>query len=195
MRVGLAGFGAAGQFMHFPLLRCAGVTITAIVSSRDAAAVACAAIGASLLATYEELVARTDVDVVVVATPSHLHYAHAKAALLHHKHVVVDKPFTDTPEEAEELIALAAAQGVVLTVFQNRRWDCDFLTLQRLLRDGSMGDPVLLQMRWDRYRPAVSSYWKEQPGAASGAFSSLGMVNYYIATPCEVRNPPTTCCR
>ena len=97
-RVGLAGFGFAGKRFHRPLVLAAGMTVTAVVTSNSEAALALLP-SAAVVPTVEDLAARNDVDVVVVATPSDLHYAHARVALLHKKHVVVDKPFAGKKQQ------------------------------------------------------------------------------------------------
>jgi predicted dehydrogenase len=111
---------------------------------------------------------------VVIATPNHLHAAQACSALEHGKHVVVDKPLTETLAEAQALAELAEGHGRLLSVFQNRRWDADFLTLQRLLAEGAVGRPVLLESRFDRDRPRPTDRWRERPSAGAGFWFDLG---------------------
>jgi predicted dehydrogenase len=120
------------------------------------------------------LVARADIDLVVVATPNAQHHPVAKAALEAGKHVVVDKPFTLDAAEARDLAALAGRQGRVLAVYQNRRYDADFLTLRDLLASGRIGRPVYFESHFDRFRPQVRERWREQAVPGAGLWVDLG---------------------
>jgi scyllo-inositol 2-dehydrogenase (NADP+) len=108
----------------------------------------------------------------VIATPNLTHFALAEAALRAGKHVVVDKPFTVTVAEADALIDLVRAQGKVLTVFHNRRWDGDFLTVREVI--GQLGEVMLAEMRWDRFRAGIKPGWREVPAEGAGLLSDLG---------------------
>ncbi len=99
----------------------------------------------------------------------------AEAALQAGKHVVVEKPFTNTAQEGEQLIALAKEKGCVLTVFQNRRWDSDFLTVQKVLAADVLGDVVEYEAHYDRFRNYIQpDTWKEEDGPGSGILYNLG---------------------
>jgi scyllo-inositol 2-dehydrogenase (NADP+) len=112
------------------------------------------------------------VELVVVSTPNRFHFSLARAALEAGKHVVVDKPFTVTLAEADALIALAVERGRMLTVFHNRRWDGDFLTVERLLP--RLGDIRLFEARWDRFRTAIKQGWRDVPAEGAGLLNDLG---------------------
>lgn len=162
IRVGLAGFGLGGSTFHAPLIRaCEGLELAAILTSRDVPL---------RVGTLDELIARS--DLVVVATPNATHYSYAKAALEMSRHVVVEKPFTATLEEAETLIALAEHQQRIVTVFQNRRWDSDFLTLTSVLPQ--LGTVQLFEAHWDRFRLGLRDSWKEEAGGGTGLLGDLG---------------------
>lgn len=112
-------------------------------------------------ASAEELLTDTELHVIIIATPPNTHYSLAREALRRGKHVVVEKPFVPTSAEAHELAYLAKEKGCVLTVYQNRRWDADFLTVQKLLAEGTLGRVVEFETHFDRLRlerPATS--WK-----------------------------------
>jgi predicted dehydrogenase len=113
-------------------------------------------------------------DLVVIATPNDSHAPLAEAALRAGKHVVVDKPFTLTLAEARRLAALAAELGRVLSVFQNRRWDSDFLGIRQAIAEGIVGEVVELRSEMSRHRPVVRNRWREQPGPGSGLWYDLG---------------------
>lgn len=110
----------------------------------------------------------------MIPTPNDTHFPLAKAALNAGKHVVVDKPFTVTLSQARELDALAKAKGLLLSVFHNRRWDSDFLTLKQLLSDGTLGEVRYLESHYDRFRLEVRQRWREMKGAGSGIWYDLG---------------------
>jgi len=173
LRVGLLGFGLAGRSFHAPLLRAAGMRLAAVVTSRSEA-VREAAADADVLASDAELLERNDIDVIVVATPNLLHAAQAEAALRAGKHVVVDKPLSVTAREATHLAQLARERSLMLAVFQNRRWDSDFLTLRKLIESGDLGELHTFRARWDRFRPAVVDRWKDRAGQGNGMLYDLG---------------------
>ena len=173
LRAGLIGFGLAGRYFHAPLLRAAGIPVAAVVTSR-ADAVREYLGDAAVVSSVDELIARSDIDLIAIASPSSLHALQAAAALRGGKHVVVDKPLSATAAEASDLAQLAAQCGRKLAVFQNRRWDSDFLTLRKLIDDGRLGDINSYHARWDRFRPEVVDRWRERDEPASGALYDLG---------------------
>ena len=161
IRVGLIGYGLAGAVFHEPLIRaCEGLELAAVLTSRE---------HPLRVETADELFDRS--DLVVVASPNDSHFMLANAALERGKHVVVDKPFTVTVDEADELIAVGRNVGRMLTVFHNRRWASDFLTVRKILP--RLGDPYLVEANWDRFRPEVRQRWREQPGAGTGLLADL----------------------
>ncbi len=174
LNVGLIGHGYAGQTFHAPLIRATPGLALAAVASSDPARVH-AMLGADVaVTTPQELIARDDIDLVVIAAPNDQHHPLALAALHAGRHVVVDKPFALDAAQAVELVAAAAARRRVLSVFHNRRWDSDFLTLQRLQREGRVGRPVELVAHFDRYRPQVRPRWREGAGPGAGLWLDLG---------------------
>jgi scyllo-inositol 2-dehydrogenase (NADP+) len=162
IRVGLAGYGLAGSAFHAPLIRaCERMQLSAVLTSRGAP---------ECVGTLDELLERC--DLVVVATPNTTHCEIASAALNAGKHVVVDKPVAVTVEEADALIRLAEREERVLSVFHNRRWDSDFLTVRKLLPQ--LGEIMLFEANWDRFRPAIKQGWREVPQPGGGVLSDLG---------------------
>jgi predicted dehydrogenase len=174
LAVGLVGYGYAGKTFHAPLIAAVPDLRLAAVASSDAAKVHADWPGVAVHASAAELVARDDLDLVVIATPNDTHYPLARAALLAGRHVVVDKPFTVALADARELVELARRRERVLSVFHNRRWDGDFLTLRRLLADGGLGRVVEMNSRHDRFRPEVRRRWRESAGAGAGLWFDLG---------------------
>jgi len=132
--VGLIGYGLAGAVFHAPLIGSVpGLRLAKIVTSRREQ-VAKDLPGVTVAGGIEDVFSDPAIDSVVIASPSAHHYEHARAALLAGKHVVVDKPLAITSREGGELLELAASRGRVLSVFQNRRWDNDFLTVQHAIK-------------------------------------------------------------
>ena len=124
--------------------------------------------------SVDELLTRA-VDLVVIATPNPSHHPIAKQCLLAGRHVVIDKPFTTTAADAEELVQLGKAKQRVLSAYQNRRYVGDFVTLQNLLSDGALGRVVLFESHFDRFRPELRpTAWREQPHPGSGIWFDLG---------------------
>jgi scyllo-inositol 2-dehydrogenase (NADP+) len=174
IKVGLIGYGMSGSVFHAPFFKAGKVwKVTRIVTSRkDKAEVENP--GAKAVDSAGEVFADPDIDLVVIATPQAMHYEMAKMALLAGKHVVVEKPFVVHAQDAEELIRLAKEKGLVLTVYQNRRWDADFLTIRKLVNDGTLGDIYYFEAQYDRYRPEVANRWQDQDREGSGTLYNLG---------------------
>lgn len=184
--VGLVGFGLAGSVFHAPLIRAVpNLQLTRVSTSQVAEA---EKFGLEPVAGAEMIIDDPGIDVVVIASPNHTHGALAEAALKAGKHVVVDKPLAASTGEADFLIELAARQGRLLTVFHNRRWDADFLTVQQLLHKRQLGDLLLFEAFWDRFRPSVNRHWKEDAKSGGGLLNDLGphlidQVLYLFGTP------------
>lgn len=124
--------------------------------------------------SLEELLA-DDIDLVIVNTPVETHYEYAKKALLAGKHALVEKAFTTTAAEAEELLAIAKEKNLKLTVYQNRRWDSDFKTVKQVVDQGLLGDIVEAEFHFDRYNPNLSpKTHKETANAGAGIIKDLG---------------------
>ena len=173
IRVALIGFGYAGRVFHAPLITTTpGLALGVIGTRRSAAETGHPE--ASAVADPLAAARHPGADLVVIATPNESHAPLAEAALRAGKHVVVDKPFTVTLADARELTALASASGLVLSVFQNRRWDSDFLGLRAALAEGALGEVVEVRSEMSRYRPAVRDRWREQPGPGAGVWYDLG---------------------
>ncbi|GAA5179086.1 oxidoreductase [Niveibacterium umoris] len=174
LKVGVVGFGFATATFHAPLIASVpGLALTAI-SSSDPAKVRAAWPQVDTCESPDALFARPDIDLVVIPTPNETHYPLAVKALAAGKHVVVDKPFTLDAAEARDLIARADAAGRVLSVFHNRRWDADFLTVKQILASGELGRLTHFESHFDRFRPLVRQRWRESGAPGSGLWYDLG---------------------
>ena len=170
--VGLIGYGLGGRAFHAPYVGATpGMTLRAVVS-RDAAKVRAGLAGMRVVPDVDALLAEPGIDLVIVSSPDALHAGHALAAIAAGKHVLVDKPFATTLADARQVAAAAEAGGRLLTVFQNRRWDADFLTLKRLIAEGVLGEIVQLESHFDRWRPIPAALWKE--ARDGGSWMDLG---------------------
>jgi predicted dehydrogenase len=176
IRVGLIGFGLAGQAFHAPVIRgVRGMELACILERRGTKAREKYP-DVRVARNLDELLEDKEIQLCVIATPNDSHYAYARACLLAGRDVVVDKPFAPTLKESEELVRLAAEQGRLITVYQDRRWDGDFQTLKKIVASGKLGTVVEFEARFDRFRPEPkANAWRERadhPGA--GVLFDLG---------------------
>lgn len=171
IRTALLGYGLAGSVFHAPSLELLEqFSLDVIVTSdpeRQAAARA-AHPHATVMSRSEWSGSRSDIDLVIVATPPESHGALAAAALQGGCAVVVDKPFALSSAEGEALLALAKEHGQLLTVYQNRRWDGEYLTLQKLLAEGALGEVRRFESRLERWQPEITKEWKAQATVETG---------------------------
>jgi predicted dehydrogenase len=172
IKVGVVGFGLAGKVFHAPFIRMVeGFELTAIMRRSGEADPKYP--GVQFVRTLNELLAIPDMQLIVVATPNDTHVPIATQALEAGKHVVIDKPFTPTLREAEQLVAHAKRQKRIVTVFQNRRWDGDFLTVRKIMNEGSLGRVVIYESHFDRFRPSLRGSWHEKPILGMGLMFDL----------------------
>jgi predicted dehydrogenase len=171
IKTGIVGYGASGRSIHRPLIKAhSDFELTAISSSRPAD-VRADEVDIAVV-DFPELLERC--DLIVIATPHFLHFEQAKAALLAGKHVLVEKPFVQNLAQADELYDLAKKQNRVLGVFQNRRFDADFLIIQKAIALGTLGDIVSVESHFDRYKPGPSrAAWKDTGAKQAGQFWDL----------------------
>ncbi|MDX6311777.1 MAG: scyllo-inositol 2-dehydrogenase [Streptomyces sp.] len=180
LRVGLVGYGLAGSVFHAPLIAATDdLTLDTVVTANpDRQAQARAEHpGVRVAAAPEELWARADeLDLIVLASPNRTHVPLAEAALKAGLPVVVDKPIAGTAAEARSLAALAEERGLLLSVFQNRRWDNDYLTLAHLIDAGELGTVQRFESRFERWRPQPKGGWRESgdPAEVGGLLYDLG---------------------
>lgn len=170
--VGLIGYGLAGRAFHAPYVRATpGMALRAVVT-RDPVKVHADLPDMRVVPNVAALLAEPGIDLVVVASPDPLHAEHAIASLEAGKHVLIDKPFATCLADARRIAEAGKAAGKQVTVFQNRRWDADFRTLQRLITERALGEIVQFESHFDRWRPTPSGLWKE--AREGGAWLDLG---------------------
>ncbi len=172
-RAGLVGYGSGGRIFHAPLLPAAGIHLAAIASSR-ADEIARNHPEATAYPNPQALFADDTLDVVIITTPSPTHGALAIEALEAGHNVVVDKPFAASVDEANRVIKAAKRAGKLVSCFQNRRWDSDFLTLKDLMARDVLGDITHVQSTFSFYKPDAPSSWHNQALPAVGVHFDLG---------------------
>lgn len=173
IRVAVIGFGNAGRELHAPLISATPGLTLAVICSRQGNSAASAYPGVEVVPDPLVAVRHRGVDLVVIATPNDTHAPLAEAALRAGKHLVVDKPFTITLAEARALVATSAEVERVISVFQNRRWDSDFLGIAQELAAGRIGEVVEFRSEISRYRPQIRDRWRERAGPGSGVWYDL----------------------
>lgn len=178
IKVGLIGFGVGGQIFHAPVLTTVkGLELVKIRASKpEQVSVAQTKYPqAEIVSTSEEIFNDENISLVVITTPNTSHHSLATQALKAGKHVVVDKPFTITAAEADDLVALAAGCNQILSVYHSRRFDSDFYTVQKIIKNGLLGDIVEFESRYDRFRNFLKpGAWREEDAPGTGILYDLG---------------------
>ncbi|MDX8339331.1 Gfo/Idh/MocA family oxidoreductase [Draconibacterium sp. IB214405] len=173
--VALASFGMSGKVFHGPLLKVNKNFTVKLVLERSKRLSKELFPDATIVNTYDAILADNEVELVVVNTPDEFHYTMVKQALEAGKHVVVEKPATLRSAELKELIELARSKNLVFTVFQNRRWDGDFRTVQKVVEEARFGRLVEFESHYDRYRTEITpDTWKEEGDEYCGVLYNLG---------------------
>ena len=169
-------YGISARTFHIPFITTNPAFSLDMILERSGDASKKAFPNAKIVRTIEEVIDDSSIDLVVICSPNTTHFPYAKAAMLAGKHVVVEKPFTNTLEEAEELIAISKSTGRICSVYHNRRYVGDFLTMKKIIEDGMLGEVREFFAHYDRYRPDPRTYglWREQELPGSGIFYDLG---------------------
>ena len=175
IKTGIASYGMSGMLFHAPLLHVnPGFEIVKIVErsykgSKERYPYI------SIVRSFEELLHDQEIELVIVNTPDSTHFEYCKMALEAGKHVIIEKPFTIHYNEAAELVERSKKKGKVLSVFQNRRWDGDYLTVKNVIQSNMLGRLVSFESHFDRYRNFIQpDTWKEEPNAGAEILYNLG---------------------
>ena len=175
IKTAITSFGMSGQVFHGPSLKVHDGFEVVQVLERTKTLSKKLFPETEIVKTFDSILSNPAIELVVVNTPDYLHYEMSKAAIEAGKHVLVEKPVTLKSEHAVELIELANKKGVVFTVYQNRRWDGDFLTVKKVLESGNLGRLIEFESHFDRYRTyIVANTWKEEAGEYAGVLYNLG---------------------
>jgi len=176
LNIALCSYGMSGKVFHAPLISAEPQLRLHSILQRSGDSALQDYPAVKLVKTFEELLADPALDIIVINTPNEHHYPMTKAALLAGKHVVVEKPFTLSLSEGQELIELAQQQQKILAVFHNKRLETDHLTVAKILREGALGRVVEIEWHYDRYRHNVThKAWKENDLPGAGTWWDLGV--------------------
>ena len=171
----LLSYGMSGEVFHAPLIAANSGFQLKTVGERSTFKVSQRYPLVKSVKNYKDILSDPTIELVVVNTPNETHYSFTKEALEAGKHVIVEKPFIVTVGEADQLIMLSKEKKKILTVFQNRRWDGDFLTLQQIVKDKSVGKVVEFEAHYDRFRNYIEvNTWKEEAKPGTGILYNLG---------------------
>ncbi|MEO9150787.1 MAG: Gfo/Idh/MocA family oxidoreductase [Lapillicoccus sp.] len=181
-RVGLVGYGGAGRAFHAPLITAAGLDLVAVATSsaERAAQVRADHPGADVVPDLAALLAGPALDLVIIASPTGAHVGQAAQVAGAGLAAVVDKPLAVDAAGALEACDVAAQAGAALTVFQNRRYDPEFRTLQSVLASGVLGTVVRAELRWERWRPVPKDRWRENAPADQGGGILLDLFSHLV---------------
>ena len=174
IKTALVGYGFSATSFHLPFLKALDNYQLTAISSRQADRLQQEQPGVETFGAAETMIRHCDAELVIITAPNEAHFPLAKLALEQGKHVILEKPFVCTTAEGEALIELAEQQDQLLSVYHNRRWDGDFLTLKQLQSSGQLGDIRRFESHFDRFRPLVRDRWREQPGPGTGIWFDLG---------------------
>jgi scyllo-inositol 2-dehydrogenase (NADP+) len=172
--VALVGFGLSGRYLQAPFFHTNPnfKLKTIVTNNQNPKLIYPSVLKASLLS---EILEDDEIDLVSICTPNDTHYEYTKQCLLAGKHVLVEKPFAPTIAEAQELLDLAKMNGKHVFIFQNRRFDSDFMTVEKVIESGVLGEIHTYEAHWNRYKPVLNpKKWKEEEGPASGIIYDLG---------------------
>lgn len=174
IRVGLVGYGMAGRVFHAPYIRSTTSLQIITISTSRKEEVNLLDPTILVVSSPQEIFQNPNVDLVVIASPSNTHASLTAEALRAGKHVVVDKPFALTLQEAQDLVTLSKVMNKQLFVFHNRRWDSDFLTIKQALEEEIIGEVKQFESHIDRFRPIIQNRWREDGSEGSGVWFDLG---------------------
>ncbi|TWX72925.1 oxidoreductase [Colwellia sp. C1TZA3] len=174
IKVGVIGYGYSAKTFHIPLIETSEYMELVAINSSQKELVREQYPNIFIFDTAQALITNANLELIVITAPNGVHYSLAKFCLEHGINVVIEKPMVTTSVEAQELVDLAKEHALLLSVFHNRRWDGDFLTVKKLLQNNQLGDVRYFESHYDRFRPTVRQRWREQAGKGSGIWFDLG---------------------
>jgi len=174
IKTAVIGYGFSAKTFHIPFISSLLEFELTAISSSQVDAVTTDWPNAKHYLSADDLLKNSDAELVIITAPNDVHFSLAKTALEQNKHVIIEKPFVTNVADGEELIALAAEKGLILSVYNNRRWDGDYLTVKKLIQDGRLGEVKSFESHFDRFRPEVRQRWREQSTTGGGILFDLG---------------------
>lgn len=174
IKVAVVGYGLSANIFHLPFILHSPLFELVAISSSQVQSVHQQYPQIDIYENAEQMIRECAADLVVITSPNDSHFALAKLALEHRRHLLVEKPLTATSEQALQLAQIAHDKSLVLSVYHNRRWDGDLLTVKRIIEIGRLGKIKVLHSHFDRFRPVVRERWREKPGEGTGIWYDLG---------------------
>ncbi|MFT6924828.1 MAG: scyllo-inositol 2-dehydrogenase (NADP+) [Psychromonas sp.] len=174
IKTAVVGYGFSAKTFHLPFIDALLEFDLSAISSSQADTVKQDWPDAEHYFTAEEMLQNSDAQLVIITAPNDVHFSLAKLALENNKHVLLEKPFVTKIADGQTLIRLAEEKGLLLSVYHNRRWDGDFLTVKKLIAENKLGDIKHFESHFDRFRPVVRQRWREQSEEGGGILFDLG---------------------
>lgn len=174
IKTGIASYGLSGKVFHAPFIETNEAFELCAICERSKNEASKTYPHVKIVRSFDELLADAALELIIVNTPDVTHFDYCRAALEAGKHVIVEKPFVFSVAEGEALIKLAAEKGCMLTVFQNRRWDGDFMTIRNIVNENRLGKIVEYRAAFQRFRPQIADTWKERNDRFVGIVYNLG---------------------
>lgn len=172
--IALIGYGFSAKTFHLPFLQSSEEFELVGISSSKVDLIKQTMPNIEVYPSAETLIKNTNAQLIIITSPNDSHFSLAKLAIENNKHVVLEKPFVTKHEDGQVLIDLAKQQNTALSVYHNRRWDGDFLTIKKMISENKLGNIRLFESHFDRFRPTVRPRWREMPGEGSGILLDLG---------------------
>lgn len=173
IKTAIVGYGFSAKTFHIPFITTSDAFRFDCVSSSQKESVVADWPEVAHYTSADDMIMQSDADLVIITAPNEVHYSLAKLALEQNKHVLIEKPFVTRSKEGEALIALAKEKGLLLSVYQNRRYDGDFLTVKRLIDEKRLGNVRVYESHFDRFRPNVQQRWRETAKDGGGILYDL----------------------
>jgi scyllo-inositol 2-dehydrogenase (NADP+) len=174
IKVGVIGYGYSATTFHLPLIESSGSFELVAINSSQTELIRAKYPHISIYDDAQALIETAKLELIIITAPNDVHFSLAKLCLENGINVILEKPMVTTSLQAEELVKLAKERGLLLSVFHNRRWDGDFLTVKKLLANNQIGSIRHFESHYDRFRPTVRQRWREQAGPGAGIWFDLG---------------------
>ncbi|MEH6452060.1 MAG: oxidoreductase [Psychromonas sp.] len=173
IKTAIIGYGFSAKTFHLPFIDALPDFDVTAISSSQADAVKSDWSSVNHYLSAEEMLLNSDAQLVIITAPNDVHFSLAKLALENNKHVILEKPFVTKIEDGQKLIELAAEKNLLLSVYHNRRWDGDFLTVKKFIAENTLGNIKHFESHFDRFRPIVRQRWRENAQNGGGILFDL----------------------
>lgn len=174
IKTAIVGYGFSAKTFHLPFIDTLPEFEVSAISSSQIDAVKQDWPNAAHYLTAEEMLQKSDAQLVIITAPNGVHFSLAKLALENNKHVILEKPFVTKVGDGQTLIALAKEKGLILSIYHNRRWDGDFVTIKKLISENTLGNIKHFESHFDRFRPVLAQRWRESSQDGGGILFDLG---------------------